>query len=43
LIGYTEIDNDEWGFLVDAILANLFEDNDCKHNSLGDSNEPGIR
>jgi len=34
--------NDGWGFLVDAVLANMFDDNHCHANGLGGSNQPGI-
>ena len=34
--------NDGYGFLVDAVMANLFANNFCLLNGLGDSNQPGI-
>jgi parallel beta-helix repeat protein len=34
--------NDGYGILVDAVMANLFENNFCLLNGLGDSNQPGI-
>jgi len=34
--------NDGYGILVDAVMANLFENNFCLFNGLGGSNQPGI-
>lgn len=42
LKGNAAIDNDEWGFFVDAVLANMFGGNACSGNGLGGSNQPGI-
>ncbi len=42
LTGNTAIDNEEWGFFVDAVLANMFQDNVCSGNGLGGSNQPDI-
>ena len=36
------IHNDQWGFLVDAVLTNMFDDNHCHGNGLGRSNQPEI-
>ncbi len=36
------IHNAEWGFLVDEVLANMFDDNHCHANGLGGSNQPGV-
>lgn len=34
--------NDGWGYLVDEVLANMFQGNSAVANGLGDSNQPGI-
>jgi len=34
--------NDGYGILVDAVMANLFENNLCLFNGLGGSDQPGI-
>ena len=36
-------DNDGWGFLVDAVMANMFQGNTCNGNGLGGSNQPAGR
>lgn len=40
--GNWAIDNDEWGFWLDAVRANMFRDNECSGNGLGGSNQPGV-
>ena len=35
LTGNTAIDNDQWGFFVDAVPANMFQGNVCSGNGRG--------
>ena len=34
--------NGGYGFFVDAVFSNVFKDNECEDNVLGNSNLPGV-
>ena len=36
------INNAGWGFFIEELLANMFDDNECERNTLGGSNLPDI-